>query len=172
MANLPKCPHCGSKNVSRVDNFYRCADCLSDYGRTPYDDKGVPMIESCTGIRVRLGDFLDGSIRIRLCEDGDVCLYEIYDSNGGGLDKYADVLSAAEWKKFRKELFEKIYVNDWDKIYIAPNDGRAAVKDEEWELSVIVDEDEEYIYRGYGEYPVYWDRFIRLIKPLLNNLNK
>ena len=81
MANLPKCPHCGSKNVSRVEGFYRCADCLNDFGRTPYDDNGIPMIEACSGLRIRLGDLFNGSVRLRMGQDGDVCLYEIYDSN-------------------------------------------------------------------------------------------
>ena len=172
MANLPKCPHCGSKNVSRVEGFYRCADCLNDFGRTPYDDNGIPMIEACSGLRFRLGDLFNGSVRLRLGQDGDVCLYEIYDSNGGGLNKYADMLSKEEWNRFRKELFEKVYVYDWDKEYIPVNDGRDVSDDEEWELSVIIDENEEYLYRGYGAYPVYWDKFMKLLKPILENLNK
>jgi hypothetical protein len=170
MASLPKCPHCGSKEVSRVENFYRCAGCLSDFGRVPYDDNGVPMVEACTGLRFRYGDMLNDSICLRLGQDGDVCLYELYESSGGGLNKYADMLDKAAWDKFRKELFEKVYINDWDKEYIPVNDGREITTDQDWELSVIVDENEEYLYKGYGAFPVYWDNFIKLLNPILAHL--
>lgn len=170
MASLPKCPHCGSKEVSRVEGFYRCAGCLTDFGRVPYDDNGVPMIEACSGLRFRFGDLINGSVRLRMGQDGDVCLYEIYDSNGGGLNKHADMLDKAAWDKFRKELFNKVYVNDWNKEYIPVNDGTPVITDQDWELSVIVDENEEYIFRGYGAFPVYWDKFMKLLKPILANL--
>jgi hypothetical protein len=170
MASLPKCPHCGYKEVSRVEGFYRCAGCLSDFGRVPYDDNGVPMIEACSGLRFRFGDLINGSVRLRMGQDGDVCLYEIYDSNGGGLNKHADMLDKAAWDKFRKELFNKVYVNDWNKEYIPVNDGTPVITDQDWELSVIVDENEEYIFRGYGAFPVYWDKFMKLLKPILANL--
>lgn len=168
MASLPKCPHCGSKEVSRVEGFYRCASCLTDFGRVPYSDDAVPMVEACSGLRFRYGDLINGSLRLRMGQDGDVCLYEIYDSIEGGLDKYADMLTKEEWDKFRKELFNKVYVNDWDKEYIPVNDGREIATDEEWELSVIVNENEEYTFRGYDAYPVYWDKFMKLLKPILS----
>ena len=128
------------------------------------------MIEACSGLRFRFGDLINGSVRLRMGQDGDVCLYEIYDSNGGGLNKHADMLDKAAWDKFRKELFNKVYVNDWNKEYIPVNDGTPVITDQDWELSVIVDENEEYIFRGYGAFPVYWDKFMKLLKPILANL--
>ena len=123
MKKLPICPHCGSKNVVAEEDFYHCNDCLVNYGRKVFSDHGEPMVDAVTGLRFRYGDVISGSVRLRFIQDGDVCLYEVYDSHEGGLNKFAGVLSADEWKQLKAKLFESIYVDDWDRMYIPVNDG-------------------------------------------------
>ena len=172
MARLPVCPKCGSKQTSRVENFYRCADCRSDFGRKPYTDDGEPMAESVKGLRFRFGDLISGSVRLRMAEDLGSCLWEVYDTNDGDLDKYADVLDSEEWMTFKETLFSKLFYYDWDKEYIPVNDGREVRGNNEWEVDVIVNENEEYTCRGYDAYPIYWDGFMKLLDSFFNKLQK
>ncbi|MBR4164590.1 MAG: hypothetical protein IKR11_13800 [Solobacterium sp.] len=167
---LPVCPHCGQKDVTRVEDFYRCNSCHSDFGRTAYSDDGTPMIEAVTGLRFQYGDVISGSVRLRFVQDGEVCLYEVYEANGKGINKHADVLSAEEWMNLKKKLFEALYVNDWDRFYIPVNDGREIMSNQAWALAVIVNDNEEYEYAGVDEKPIYWKQFEKLITPFLDNL--
>ncbi len=170
MKKLPICPHCGSKNVKSEEEFYHCDDCLVNYGRDAYADDGTPMIDAVTGLRFRYGDVISGSVRLRFIQDGDVCLYEVYDSQEGGLNKFAGVLSADEWKKLKTTLFESLFVNDWDRMYIPVNDGREIRGNNEWAFNVIVNDNEEYGYEGVDAFPVYWKQFLKLIDPFMDNL--
>lgn len=172
MAKLPVCPKCGSKQTSRVEQFYRCAACHSDFGREILSDEGENMAEAVKGVRFRFGDLISGSVRLRMAEDLDSCLWEVYDTNGGDLDKVADVLDAEEWKAFKKAMFEDLFIYDWDKEYIPVNDGREIRGNNAWEVDIIVNENEEYTYRGYDAYPVYWDKFMKLLDPFFNKLQK
>ena len=128
------------------------------------------MIDAVTGLRFKYGDVISGSVRLRFIQDGDVCLYEVYDSHEGGLNKFAGVLSADEWKELKRKLFEDIYVNDWDRVYIPVNDGREIRDNNEWAFNVIVNDSEEYGYWGVDEHPVYWKKFMDLIEPFMDNL--
>ncbi len=171
MAKTPVCPACGSKMVTRVETFYRCSDCKKDFGRTPMSDDGVPMEKAVTGLRFRFGDIVTGSVRLRFIEEPDKdALYEVYDSNEGGLNKFAGVLTATEWVKFKKNLFEKAYVADWDRSYIPVNDGREISANNEWNLAVIVSDAEEIEFSGFDAYPVYWNAFLKLVDPFFENL--
>ena len=172
MPSVPKCPHCGSKNVSRVEGFYRCKNCRKDFGRDPIADDGTLLVDSVRGFRFRFGDVLSGSVRLRINQVDDDCLFEVYDSNEGGLDKVADVLPLDEWHKLKETMLRTLYVYDWDKEYIPVNDGREIRANNEWEFSVIVNEDEEYTHRGVDAYPVYWDRFLKLLDPFFDRLQK
>jgi hypothetical protein len=169
---LPVCPHCGEKEVSRVESFYRCSSCHIDFGRTPVSDEGVPMVDAVTGLRFQYGDVISGSLRLRFLQDGEVCLYEVYDTNGGNIKKHADVLSGAEWKKLKKNLFENLFVTDWDHVYYPVNDGREISHNDAWSLAVIVNENEEYEYQGVDEKPVYWKGFEKLFKPFFEDLDE
>ncbi len=164
------CPHCGSKKIEKSDAFSRCQTCQRDFGRVAYTDDGEKMVEAVKGIRFRYGDVITGSVRLRFIEDpSKQALYEVYDSNDG-LNKFAGLISEEEWNTFRKNLFEKIYVNDWDREYIPKNDGREIRGNNEWELSVIVNDAEEYTYHGVDAYPVYWDDLMDLFEPFFNQL--
>lgn len=169
---LPTCPHCGSKKVKKVDTFYRCSECKNDFGREVLTDDGLSMIEEVKGIRFRFGDIISGSVRLRFAQDGEDCLYEVYDSFEGGLNKVAGVLTHDEWIDFKKKLFNSIYVNDWAKDYIPVNDGKTVRDNNHWELAYYVNENEEYIYEGVDSYPVYWTQFTRLLKPFVDQLKK
>lgn len=170
MPKLPICPHCGSKLVTPAETFFRCDECHTDFGREPMSDDGRILSESITGIRFRYGDVISGSVRLRFIQDGDTCLYEVYDSNEGGIDKVAGVMNHEEWTAFRHKLFDDLYLFDWDKQYIPVNDGREIRGNNEWEFAVAVSEDEEYIYRGVDAYPVYWNRFLKALDPFFDQL--
>ncbi|MCR4951626.1 MAG: transposase [Solobacterium sp.] len=172
MAIYPVCPHCGSKQTSRVENFYRCSECRKDFGREPYTDNGEKMTDAVKGLRFRFGDLISGSVRLRMAEDLDSCLWEVYDTNGGDLDKVADVMNSEEWQAFKNTLLHDLYYYDWAKEYIPVNDGREIRGNNEWETAVIVSENEEYICRGYDAYPVYWDKFMSLLDPFFNRLQR
>ena len=172
MPKLPVCPLCGYKKVQPADSFYHCPECLSDFGRQPHSDDGEPMVDAVTGLRFRYGDFISGSVRLRFAQEGDNCLYEVYDANEGGIDKYADLLSLEEWTALKKVLLEDLYVYDWEKLYIPVNDGRKVLGNNEWEFSVIVSDDEEYTYRGFDAYPVYWDKFLVVLEPFFRKLEQ
>lgn len=172
MKKMPVCPHCGSRKTEENDSFYTCRDCRCDFGREALSDDGHPMTEAVRGMRFRYGDVISGSVRLRFVQDGDICLYEVYDSNEGGVDKNAGVLSAEEWKELRRKLFEDLYLMDWDREYIPVNDGREIRGNNEWEFAVAVDMDEEYVFRGIDAYPVYWNRFLKLLDPFFDELKK
>lgn len=171
MPRLPVCPHCGYKKVEPIDSFYHCPECLSDFGRIPLSDAGEPMLEAVSGLRFRYGDFISGSVRLRFVQEDGNCLYEVYDANEGGIDKYADLLTMEEWTALKKVLLEDLYVYDWEKEYIPVNDGRI-LGNNEWEFSVIVSDDEEYTYRGFDAYPVYWDKFLEAMDPFFRKLEQ
>jgi hypothetical protein len=170
MEKLPVCPHCGSKNVTPVDDFYRCKDCLADFGRAAFADDGTSMIDSVIGLRFRYGDIISGSLRLRFIQDGEVGLYEVYDSQQGGLNKFAGVLSAEEWKELKRKLFEDLYVNDWDRFYYPVNDGREIQGNTEWAFNVVVNDFEEYAYQGVDAYPVYWKNFMKIMDSFFKKL--
>ncbi len=172
MPKIPVCPHCGSRNVTNVEEFYRCEDCHTDFGRVPYSDDGVPMTEAVTGLRFRFGDYISGSVHLRFAQEDEDCLYEVYDANEGGIDKYADMLSLEEWGELKKKLFENLFIYDWDKYFIPVNDGREIRGNNEWEFSIIVNEEEEYTYSGVDAYPVYWDRYMRVLEPFFKKLEQ
>lgn len=172
MANQSVCPHCGSKNTEAVENHFKCNDCNLDYGRVEYSDNGKPLVEAVCGLRFRYGDIVSGSVRLRMAEDGDVCVFEVYDAIQGGVDKVADVISMDEWKAFKETLYHKLYLADWDKEYIPVNDGQRVSENNDWELGVLLDDDEEMIYRGYDEFPAYWKGFLNLIDPFFSRLNR
>lgn len=168
----PICPHCGGKKVTRVDAFYHCEECKRDFGREALSDSGESMIEAIKGMRFRYGDIISGSARLRFVQDGDDCLYEVYDSFQGGLNKYAGVLSNDEWIAMKKKMFEKIFLNDWDKEYIPVNDGKKVPENNHWEFAMYVNENEEYIFKGVDAYPIYWSQFMKVLHPFFENLKK
>lgn len=172
MPKNPVCPNCGSRNVTNVEDFYRCEDCHTDFGRVPFADDGVPMVDAVKGLRFRFGDFITGSVHLRFAQEDDDCLYEVYDANEGGIDKYADVLSLEEWTDLKKKLFEKLYIYDWDRYFIPVNDGREIRGNNEWIFSIIVNDDEEYTYTGVDAYPVYWDRYMKVLEPFFKKLEQ
>jgi hypothetical protein len=173
MSKKPVCPHCGSKDVSEVESFYHCHECHSDFGRPAVTDDGRLMEEAMTGLRFRYGDLLTGSVHLRMVQDEDGgCLFEVYDANEGGVDKVADVMTAEKWTEVRKQLFDDLYVMDWDREYYPVNDGREIQPNNAWELVVSVSDDEEYSYKGVDAYPVYWKKFMKLIEPYFDALKK
>ena len=172
MANQIVCPHCGSKNTEKVDNHCRCCDCMQDFGREEYSDQGNPLAEAVRGLRFRYGDIVSGSVRLRMVEDGNVCVFEVYDANEGGVDKVADVISKDEWKAFKDTLYHKLYLADWDRVYIPVNDGQRVSENNDWELGILLEDDEETVYCGYDEFPAYWKEFLKLIDPFFARLNR
>ncbi|MBR3358704.1 MAG: TFIIB-type zinc finger domain-containing protein [Solobacterium sp.] len=170
MAKLPACPICGSKDVSRIEGFYHCNACRSDFGRKPVADNGKPLIDEIIGLRYRDGDLIQGSLRARFAAEEGCCLYEVYSTYTGEIKKVAHVLSLEEWKEVKRVLLEELYVYDWDKYYIPPNDGREVDQFKGWELSLEVSPDEVYTSGGFGEYPVYFKGFLKLMDPLLSVL--
>lgn len=166
------CPHCGSKETKEENGWYHCSACHRDFGRTPFSDDGTEMVKAVTGLRFRYGDIFAGSVRLRFVSDGEGCVYEVYDANEGGVDKVAGVLDDKAWKKFKENLFEKLFVMDWDKEYVPVNDGREIRGNNEWELAVEVGESEEYVYHGVDAYPVYWNRFMKLLDPFFDQLKQ
>lgn len=172
MANLIICPHCGSRNTAVSEQHMTCLDCQMDFGRVENSDSGKPMVEAVHGLRFRYGDVVSGSVRLRMAEDGDVCVFEVYDANEGGVDKVADVISMDEWKAFKETLYNQLYLADWDRVYIPVNDGQRISENNDWELGIDVDEDEEIVYCGYDEFPVYWKGFLKLIDPFFARLNR
>ncbi len=170
MRKIVVCPHCGSKKIEKFDTFSRCEDCQRDFGRAALDDEGRNLTESVKGLRFRYGDVITGSVRLRFVEDpSKQALFEVYDSNDG-LNKVAGIISEEEWNTLRKDLFEKVFVGDWEREYIPKNDGREIRGNNEWEFSTIVSEDEEYTYHGVDAYPVYWQDLLDLLEPYFNQL--
>ena len=172
MAKTPVCPHCGSKETVDNESFYTCNACHNDFGREALSDDGESMITAVKGMRFRYGDVISGSVRLRFVQDGDVCLYEVYDSYEGGVNKFAGVLEGKEWTKLKKTLFESLYLMDWDREYIPVNDGREIRGNNEWEFAVAVSMDEEYVYRGVDADPAYWNKFMKLIEPFFDEHKK
>lgn len=167
------CPHCGSKKVEDHNGYYVCEACKNSFGREAVSDKGIPMVEAVKGLRFRYGDVVSGSVRLRIVEEKDgSCLFEVYDANGGGVDKVADVLSQEEWKTLKEDLFHSLYLADWDREFIPNNDGKSILDNNEWELGIDVNSDEVYEYVGYDAYPVYWKDLMKLIEPFFDRLEK
>lgn len=169
---LPVCPHCGSKNVQAVNDFYRCEDCLQDFGRDAESEEGIPLTEAIKGLRFRYGDIVSGSVRLRIVQEEDDCIFEVYDANEGGVDKVADVLDMNEWNKIKDKLVNAFYVSDWNREYIPVNDGQTVPENNEWELDLDINEDESLTFKGYDAYPVYWNAFMRVIHPFFERLQK
>lgn len=173
MAKNPVCPHCGSKDVDKVETYLHCHACHMDFGRPAVSDDGTLMVDAVKGLRYRYGDILTGSVHLRIQEDQDgSCLCEVYDANEGGVDKVADVMSAEDWHSLKEKLFDELYVMDWDREYYPVNDGREIMANNGWELTVSVNDDEEYTYKGIDAYPVYWKEFLKLIEPYFDALKK
>lgn len=172
MSGTMICPHCGSKHVEKVSDFFVCQDCHRDFGRDFFTDEGIPVKESITDIRFRYGDVISGSVRAHFLQDENQCVYEVYDSYGGGVDKVADVMSRKEWEEFKRKLVEDLYVFDWDKVYYPANDGREIRGNNEWELNIGVGKEEEYTFKGVDAYPAYWNRFTKILEPYINKLKK
>ncbi|MBR2810414.1 MAG: hypothetical protein IKD69_03455 [Solobacterium sp.] len=171
MAKLPTCPCCGSKNVSRIESFYTCTNCKKSFGRDPKANDGSRLAEVVNGLRFKFGDIDTGSSRLRFVQDGEVCLYEVIDTNGGKLAKIAGVLSAEDWKNLRESLFADYFVSDWEREYIPANDGREIRGNNAWAFDVIVSDEEEYSYGGVDAFPVYFDRFrTNVIEPYFMEL--
>lgn len=168
---LPVCPHCGSKNVTDTKSHYLCKDCKNEFGRPALSDDGISMVDAVKALRFRYGDYVSGSVWLLMGEDetGD-CLYEVYDANEGGADKYADVLSAKDWKNLKKKLFETLYVTDWDKQYLPKNDGKEVHGNNAWRLSLIVSDNEEIEFHGHDAYPAYWNSLMRILDPFFDKL--
>lgn len=171
MANIV-CPHCGSKNIEKLENYEKCLDCGISFGREETSDDGEPLTKAVHGLRFRYGDVVSGSVRLRMAEDSGVCVFEVYDANNGGVDKVADVISMEEWEKMKDTLFHKLYIADWDKTYIPVNDGKTVSDNNDWELGFDVGEDEEIVYRGYDAFPPYWKGFMKVLDPFFARLNR
>ncbi len=169
---LPVCPHCGSKNVKEINGFYQCKTCSNDFGRVALSDDGKPMIEEVTGLRFRFGDSISGSVHLRFAQDGDSCVFEVYDANEGGKDKVAEVVPMKKWQALKEKLFNELFINDWDCEYMPVNDGQVELDNNSWEFSVIVNENEEQTYRGVDAYPVYWHGLLNLLEPYLDQLKQ
>jgi DNA-directed RNA polymerase subunit RPC12/RpoP len=169
---VPVCPHCGSKNVKTENGFYRCRDCSNDFGRTAMSDEGIPMIDAVTGLRFRYGDAISGSVHLRFAEDEGSCVFEVYDANEGGSNKHAEVIPMKTWMALKRKLFEELYVADWNREYMPVNDGQSVQDNNTWDFSVIVNENEEILYRGVDAYPVYWKELLALLDPYLEKLKQ
>ena len=172
MKKLPVCPHCGSRNVEKKEEFYICRDCQSAFGRKPLADDGTDLVDAVTGMRFRFGDIVSDSIRLRFVQDGEVALYEVYDAKDGGLNKYAGVLGEAEWKELKRKMLEDLFVYDWDRYYIPVNDGRDLRDLDEWSFNLMVNDNEDYEFSGVDEYPVYWKQFKKLIDPFFKKIGE
>lgn len=170
--NLPVCPHCGSKRVKKMDEFYRCDDCKKDFGRTAISDDGEPLAEEVTGLRFRYGDEESGHTHLRIVQDEKECLFEVYRAMNGDVHKIADVMTLDEWSKLKKKLFQNVFLTDWDNTYIPVNDGQQIPEHVEWELGLEVNDTEERIYHGEGAYPVYWDKFLGYLMPYFKKPEK
>jgi DNA-directed RNA polymerase subunit RPC12/RpoP len=169
---LPVCPYCGSKKVKQIDDFYECTKCRRDFGRDATSDAGLPLTEAVDEIRFRFGDTISGNVRIRILEmDGSV-RYEVYDSNGGGVDKKSGSIDEKDWKALKETLFNELYIQDWDAMYLPRNDGKAVRENNSWELIYAVGEDEQHEIHGTDAYPVYWDRLMGLMDPYFHQLAK
>ena len=172
MAKVKMCPHCGSNNITVAGNYYQCKDCTKDFGRPAISDEGKLLKECISDIRFRYGDVISGSVRAHFLQDGEQCVYEIYDSYGGGVDKVADVMSMKEWESFKEALVDKLFVFDWSRVYYPANDGRELRGNNEWELDILISDDEEYIFKGVDAYPAYWNAFLKLLDPYFDKLRK
>lgn len=169
---LPVCPHCGSHHVKKIEDFYRCDDCRRDFGRSETADDGTPLTDAVKGLRFRYGDIVSGSVRLRIVEADGKVKYEVYDANEGGVDKVEDELSSEEWMKIKDKLINHLFVSDWDREYIAVNDGQSVPDNNEWELDLDINEDEVLTYRGYDAVPAYWTQLMRIVNPFFKKLEK
>lgn len=170
---LPDCPYCGSKKIRRIDAFYHCDSCQRDFGRDLTSDDGRPLIESVKELRFRYGDTISGSVRVRIQEEDDGTVhYEVYDSNGGGVDKVKGTIDKNEWKEIKEKLFNDYFVQDWDAEYVQRNDGKTAYENNSWEIIFAIDEDEEHKIEGVDAYPPYWNKVMKLMDPFFKKLAK
>lgn len=168
---LPVCPHCGSKEVIEEDGFYRCQKCTNDFGRKAVSDDGQPMVDVVKGLRFSYGSLLSSTEYLRIAEDGKSVVFEAYRAMNGKIKKNADVLEYEDWQKMKKFLFEQLFVNDWDREYLPVYDGEFVPDGMRWELSLIVDDDEELTIKGSDAYPVYWKSFEKIITKLLQRID-
>ena len=57
-------------------------------------------------------------------------------------------------------------------MYIPVNDGQRVSENNDWELGILLEDDEETVYCGYDEFPAYWKEFLKLIDPFFARLNR
>ena len=57
-------------------------------------------------------------------------------------------------------------------MYYPANDGRELRGNNEWELDILISDDEEYIFKGVDAYPAYWNAFLKQLDPYFDKLRK
>ncbi len=169
------CPHCGSKETEeRKGSFYYCKECTNEFGRDRNTDDGVPLVEAIQGLRFSYGNMVTGSIRIRFAwdEEGQTCVYEVYQVKDGKINKIADTIEQKEFDRIRNSLVNTMFVQDWDKVYYPINDGSSFNPDAEWRLDIIVKDEDERTYRGIDAYPPYFSKLNTYLKKYFAKLEE
>jgi len=174
MMKNPICPHCGNKDTAEQEGHYHCSGCGADFGAPALDEDGRPLADAIQGLRFRYGDVMSGSVRLRFIEDADhdACLYEVYDSSEGGLNKHAGTITLEEWNLLKHKMYDHLFLQDWDHRYLHANDGSAADENNEWELVMQLPGTEEYTFEGVDAYPVYWGQLMKLFEPYFHELEQ
>lgn len=170
----PKCPYCGGLNTISHHNSWYCRDCSAEFGRDALNDDGIPMKDAMSGLRFSYGSVVSGSMSIRFVwdEDGQSCLYEVYQAKDGVIRKQADLIDAQKWNQIKDTLIDKLYVCDWQNTYYPPTDGSPYNPDHEWRLDLLEKDGQEKIFRGYDSFPPYFNDLQKIFRPYIRKLDE
>lgn len=152
--------------INDANPKYHCFHCDKDFGIPPVllSKRGLERYEDIiTSIRFSDGGFFSGYPEVILKKSKNAILVDVRPSFSADGILHRE-MPESEWRRVIAKLYEKLYIQEWNKRFVDP----CVLDGEQWELEIHLTGGRRRTYYGSNAYPPLWKELKNVFRPYFN----
>lgn len=152
--------------INDANPKYHCFHCDKDFGIPPVllSKRGLERYEDIiTSIRFSDGGFFSGYSEVMMKKSKNAILVDVRPSFSADGILHRE-MPESEWRRVIAKLYEKLYIQEWNKRFVDP----CVLDGEQWELEIHLTGGRRRTYYGSNAYPPLWKELKNVFRPYFN----
>ena len=152
--------------INDANPQYHCFHCDKDFGIPPVllSKRGLERYEDIiTSIRFSDGGFFSGYPEVMMKKSKNAILVDVRPSFSADGILHRE-MPESEWRRVIAKLYEKLYIQEWNKRFVDP----CVLDGEQWELEIHLTGGRRRTYYGSNAYPPLWKELKNVFRPYFN----
>ena len=152
--------------INDANPKYHCFHCDKDFGIPPVllSKRGLERYEDIiTSIRFSDGGFFSGYPEVMMKKSKNAILVDVRPSFSADGILHRE-MPESEWRRVIAKLYEKLYIQEWNKRFVDP----CVLDGEQWELEIHLTGGRRRTYYGSNAYPPLWKELKNVFRPYFN----